>query len=302
MNKIKYGVAFVTGGASGIGQALCQEIVRRGGKVAVADIEQDKAESLAKELRAVGGEAIAVHCDVTSRESVEAAYSSTVQTFGKVNLVCANAGVIVPGPVAKTRESDMLWMYEVNVFGTLRTIQTFLPALDEAHGRGEFAHLLLTGSENSLGVPIVGPCSVYTSTKHALLGLADTLRRDLLASESGVGVTLVCPAVVNTQIWNATRNRPNSLGGPRQINSAASEMFSQSNTPESVAIIGLDGCDAAEFLVIPHPEVESFTRRRADDLNRAMDACLDRVSSLDHSDTAVTSARHGGVNQEVHPQ
>jgi NAD(P)-dependent dehydrogenase (short-subunit alcohol dehydrogenase family) len=276
MSNLNGVVALVTGAANGIGKALCVEIAKRGGKVVVADIERDNAERVAAELRAAGTDALAVLCDVTKAESIEAAKAEVVARFGKLNLLCNNAGVIVGGDLEKTREADMRWMYEVNVFGVIRCTQVFLPLLKEAAARGEFAHVLNTGSENSLGVPIAGPCSVYTSTKHAVLGVADTLRRDMRDANTGVGVTLVCPAVVNTELWNATRNRPAELGGAKQGNPASAELFRQANSPESVAIAGLDGCEANEFLVIPHPEVESFTRKRAHELLTAMDACKQR--------------------------
>lgn len=276
MSKLNGIVALVTGAANGIGKALCQEIARRGGKVVVADIELQNAECVAEELRTAGTEALAVFCDVTKRESIEAAKEAIVARFGGLNLLCSNAGVIVGGDIERTRETDMQWMYEVNVFGVVRCAQVFLPLLKEAAARGEFAHVLITGSENSLGVPIAGPCSVYTSTKHAVLGIADTLRRDLRDAATGVGVTLVCPAVVNTELWNATRNRPAELGGAKPGNPASAEFFRKANSPESVAVAGLDGSEADEFLVIPHPEVEPFTRRRAQELLSAMDACRQR--------------------------
>lgn len=283
MSKLKQCVAFVTGGASGIGKALCVEIARRGGKVVVADVDLANAEKVAAVLREAGSDAFAVRCDVTQRASIDAARDAATAQFGKINLLCNNAGVIASGALSKTREADMVWMYEVNVFGVIRCTQAFLPLLQEAAARGEFAHILNTGSENSLGVPIAGPCSVYTSTKHAVLGVADTLRRDMRDANTGVGVTLVCPALVNTEIWNATRNRPDELGGPKQANPAVAELFKDANSPESVALTALDGCEANEFLVIPHPEVESFTRTRAHELLTAMDACKQRSGSPDFS-------------------
>jgi NAD(P)-dependent dehydrogenase (short-subunit alcohol dehydrogenase family) len=182
--------------------------------------------------------------------------------------------VIVGGTLESTLENDLRWMYEVNVFGVVRCTQVFLPLLQEAAARGEYAHVLNTGSENSLGVPIVGPCSVYTSTKHAVLGVADTLRRDL--QDTGIGVTLVCPAVVNTELWNAARNRPDELGGAAAGSPKLEAFFRKSNAPAGVASVAIDGCEHNEFLVIVHPEVESFTRKRAQELLGAMDACLQR--------------------------
>lgn len=273
-SKLDKCVAVVTGAANGIGKALCDEIATRGGKVAVADIELEKAEAVAQALRDRGADAIALYCDVAHTESVTQALATVESHFGAVNLLCCNAGVIMPGAIDRTRENDMRWMYEVNVFGVVRCVQAFLPLLRAAEERGEFSQILITGSENSLGVPVVGPCSIYTSTKHAVLGLADTLRRDL--KDTAIGVTLVCPAVVNTEIWNAGRNRPEALGGPKQAPAAIGELFKDANTPESVAIVGLDGCEAGEFLVLPHPEVASFTRARASELLAALAACEQR--------------------------
>lgn len=275
MSKLNGSIAVVTGGASGIGRALCIEIARRGGKVVIADIELERAEQVAAELRNTGADAIAARCDVTDRASLEALRDVCIERYGRVNLLCNNAGVLIAGTVEGTREYNMRWLYEVNVFGVVHGLQVFLPQLHEAAGRGEFAHVLNTGSENSLGVPTAGPCSLYTSTKHALLGLSDTLRRDL--EGSGIGVTLVCPAIVDTDLWNATRNRPAVHGGSKQAPEAIAAVLRQGNTPESVALAALDGCEANEFLVLPHPEVASFTRRRAQELLDAVAGCERRA-------------------------
>lgn len=277
MSKLKNLVVVVTGAASGIGRSLCLEAARRGARVLVADIDGVRAGKVADEICAARGKAIAAACDVSQLDSVRALAEAAVKHFGGVNLLCNNAGVFVGGPVHATDPADVRWLFEVNVFGMHYGIQLFLPLLRQAIERGEFAHILNTGSENSLGIPPHGAFGVYNATKHAILALSDNARRDL--EKERIGVSVFCPAVVNTELWNSVSHRPDHLGGPLVVPAEqaarAKAFMASSNSPDSTARIALDGVEAGEFLIIPHPEVRTFTEDRI----RTIQAALDKADS-----------------------
>lgn len=275
MSKLKNQVVVVTGGASGIGRSLCLDASRRGARVLVADIDGVRAQAVADEIGATGGQAIAAACDVSLLDSVRALAETARKNFGGVNLLCNNAGVFQAGAVHATDPADVRWLFEVNVFGVHHGIHVFLTLLREAAQRGEFAHILNTGSENSLGIPPHGAFGVYNATKHAILALSDNARVDL--KKYGVGVSVFCPAAVNTELWNSLSHRPDRLGGPRVLPAEIAEkskaVLAHANSPDSTARVALDGVEAGDFLILPHPEVRTFTEDRI----RMVQAALDQV-------------------------
>lgn len=267
-------VVVVTGGGSGIGRSMCMEAARRGAKVLVADIVSERAIAVADEIEKVGGTAHGTSCDVSSLDSVNELAQTALSRFGAVNLVCSNAGVCVGGTSEATSPDDVRWMFGVNVFGIYHGIRVFSPLLREAAQRGEFAHLLNTGSENSLGIPTLGPVAIYNATKHAVLALSDTARIDLAGS--GVGVSILCPALVCTDLLDSHAYRPQQFGGPKQLAPEARErarrfMAKQGHDPDATAQIALDGVEAGRFLIVPHAEVRPFVETRMGMIAEALD-------------------------------
>ncbi len=268
-------VVVVTGGGSGIGRALCHLAARRGARVVVADLLPDRSHAVAAEITRWGGTALARVCDVGDLTSVQTLADDTIQHFGTVNLVCNNAGVCMGGSVEATRPDDARWMFEVNVFGVYNGIRVFAPLLRASAGRGEFAWLLNTGSENSLGIPPVGAVGLYNASKHAVLALSDNARLDLAGS--GVGVSLLCPALVRTDLLDCQAHRPDRLGGPQSLSDAARArvtalMDAKGHDADDTAAIALNGVEAGEFLIVPHAEVRPFVQARVDMVLAALDA------------------------------
>lgn len=265
------GVAVVTGGAAGIGRGLVHEAANRGCRVVVADIELDAAQAVADEVVASGQMAIAVRCDVTNGSSIDELVSSTFEAFGQVNLVCANAGVGAGGTIETTSADDARWIFEVNLIGAFETLRAFAPRLRDAAAAGQRAHILTTGSEHSLGVPPhVGPMSVYTTTKHALLGLTDSARRDL--APSGVRASILCPSYVGTEGWNARRNRPDRYGGPEQADPAFRErLASIGQRADDVARLAFDGMERGMFVIVTNEVSRTFAVDRCGEISRAFD-------------------------------
>ncbi len=196
-------VAVVTGAASGIGRALAQKFASQGMKVALADIEADALEVLRKALSAEGHEVIAVRTDVSQADSVAQLAESTLEAFGKVHVVCNNAGVLAAGKSWEAPLSDYEWVFGVNQWGVIHGVRTFVPILLE---QGEPAHVVNTAS--MAGVTNSPLAAAYYMSKHAVVALSETLYLELEMEEAPIGVSVLCPEIINTGIGRSERNRP----------------------------------------------------------------------------------------------
>lgn len=264
-------IAVVTGGGNGIGQALSARLTEQGAVVAVADIDSASA---ARVAASIGGSARSYGCDVTDVGQLSQLASDVERDLGPPQLVFINAGVMVGGSVTDTEAKDFQWMFDVNVTGAFNTIKAFAPGLVETAKAGETARFIFTGSENSIGVSQGGVSSIYTATKHALLGLADSLRRDL--KDSNVGVTIFCPGMVATQLWDARRQRHDRYGGstamPEDYGQRVTKIMSDHGLPADLtARLVLEGVQRGEFLVINDPRIRPIVEARAVELGAALD-------------------------------
>ena len=197
-------VAVVTGGASGVGSGLCRGFAAAGLAVVVADIDAAGAEGLAAELRDGGARALAVGVDVTEPESVEALARRTVDELGGVHIVCNNAGVIVGGPVQDATEEDWRWLLAVNLGGVINGCRAFVPHLRQ-HGPG--GHIVNTASVG--GFLATPGLAIYCTSKYAVIGFSEALRQE--RAPEGIGVSVLCPGNVRTNLLEADRNRPDAL-------------------------------------------------------------------------------------------
>lgn len=200
MKDVTGKMAFVTGGASGIGLGMARVFLRNGMKVVIADIRDDHLESAKRALDA-GTRAHFIRLDITDRDAVQAAADEAWRVFGKVHVLCNNAGVGSLGDIRKYTYSDWDWTLEVNLGGVVNGIQTFLPRL-LAHG--EEAHIVNTSSMGAL-LPMPGGAA-YIAAKAAVSGLTEALRADLAGTN--VGVTLLIPGPTRTNIHEVARLRP----------------------------------------------------------------------------------------------
>ncbi|MET7842574.1 SDR family NAD(P)-dependent oxidoreductase [Streptomyces sp. NPDC005356] len=199
-------VAVVTGAASGLGFGLVSSLVARGLSVVIADIDGDALVSAEKRLRAEGADVLAVRTDVTKSESVLELSAHTLDRFGRVDVVCLNAGVSLRGRAWELSVADWRWVYDVNVFGVVHGIQAFVPALLEA-GAG---HVLITASNSATTtLPSLAP---YVSSKHAVVAVAESLQHDLREVGSGVNVSVVLPGAIRSGMADAVRHRPADYG------------------------------------------------------------------------------------------
>lgn len=268
----------VTGAGSGIGRGLSLHAAGRGAAVAVVDMALDAATATADLIVAGGGKARAYHVDVTELEALQSIATKIEADFGRINMVFNNAGVFTAGRITRTKPQDFAWVFDVNVRGLYNAILAFMPALERAAAAGDLAHIVNTGSENSLAVPTLGPFTAYTATKHAVFGLTDGLRRDL--EGTGITVSLICPGVVQTGLWNAKRARQDRFGGAREAPPEMGDSMKEGRTIEATAETVFAGLDAGEFLIITDPRVRGFTQARLDVIARALDVADLRVTTL----------------------
>jgi NAD(P)-dependent dehydrogenase (short-subunit alcohol dehydrogenase family) len=230
--------AVVTGGGEGIGLALSQAFAQNGVNVAVVDIRTEAAEAAAAELRGFGVEAIAISCDVSDRESVEGMADRLVGEDVLPSILWINAGVGVGANMLEVNPRTIEWVYGVNVLGAIWTAQLVTPLLLKADGP---RHVGLTASVASI-MPVRGPFTVYSASKQATAAVGEALAAELVPQ--GVGVTILCPGLVNTGIWDAARARPERFGGARRLPESLGERWRQAQGPEVVVGPALDSIAA----------------------------------------------------------
>lgn len=209
-------VAVITGGASGIGFGVAQALAKRGAKVVLADIEAERALAAAEALRDQGLEATSCYLDVIDQASWDATADLAFGHWDQApRLLFNNAGVGGGTTVHETPERVWDWVFSVNIRGVYLGVKTFAPRMLES---GLPGRIINTASEHALGLPeskrggIVAP---YTAAKHAVMGYSLCMRRDFEGTNLSAGV--ICPGVVQSDIWNAFRNRHGAFGGPRSL-------------------------------------------------------------------------------------
>lgn len=204
--------AVVTGGASGIGLGIARTLAREGCNIALLDVDAAALERARVEIEALGVRAITHRVDVSDDAAMARAAAAVDAALGRLHVIVNNAGVdIGSAPVAAVAERDWDWLIGVNVYGVLHGIRHFLPRV-RCHGEG--GHIVITSS--AIGFFMVPGLALgpYAMTKYALVGLAEALEDDLAGTN--IGVTVLCPGAVDTNIPDAGRNRPERFGGAYQ--------------------------------------------------------------------------------------
>jgi len=257
MQDLEGKVAVVTGAASGIGRAMAGAFAAQGCRVVLADIEEAPLAEAARELEAAGAETLAVPTDVTKAEALIALADAAESRFGTSHILCNNAGVAPIARVLETTIEDWRWVFEVNLFGVVHGIQAFGPRL-VAQGEG---HIVNTASSGGLlSIPGFG---AYCATKHAVVGLSETLYQELVGT--GVGVSVLCPGLVATRIFESERNRPRD-GGPMDYGplgaGARKSLDETGQSADEVAAEVIRAIREDRMHVLPTPEIRPIVEER----------------------------------------
>ena len=270
--KITQGkTAFVTGGASGIGLGIARAFVDAGMNVVLADLRQDHIDE-AMAAFSTGGQSKHVHAirlDVTDRAAMAAAADETERVFGKVHVLVNNAGVGIQGPFKGITYADWDFGLAVNLGGVINGLQTFLPRL-RAHGQG--GHIVNTASLAAL-VPMPAQFVIYQAAKAAVVTLSEGIRSEL--AQENIGVTVLCPGPVRTNIHELTKNRPAQFGvgeAFRAVESAGGTQvaFPSMMEPAEVGALVLKAMRNDELYAITHGEWKPLAEARHAQLLAAM--------------------------------
>lgn len=268
MDQLEGKTAVITGGASGIGLELARQFGRRGMHLVIGDVEAPALEAATDELTAAGHDVLPFELDVRHHDQIQALESAAVERFGKVHLLCNNAGVGAGGPVADPANLEAWrWTIDINLWGVIYGCKTFLPGM-LAHG--EPCHIVNTASMAGLGsAPFMG---AYNISKYGVVALSETMAKEMQLAGTNVGVSVLCPAFVATGIATSDRNMPADVrdhlpppsGGPMQqaISDLVANGIDVSVVGDAVVNAVVDG----SFWILTHPETKPGVLERAEQI------------------------------------
>ncbi len=271
MKDFKDKVAVITGAASGIGYAIAEKAVSEGAKVVLADVEEQALVKAEAELKEQGGSVLSVLTDVSRPEDIEEVAKQTLDAFGAAHLLFNNAGVGAGMSVWRSTIADWQWVLNVNLWGVIYGIKTFVPIMNEQDTE---CHIVNTSSLAGLvSFPGLGP---YNITKFAVVTLSETLYHELALERSKIGVSVLCPGWVSTRIMESDRNRPSQLQNSpseerrsrEQVNRAAElrDMARNGTPPADIASAVFEAMREEKFYILPHPEANALIELRMDDI------------------------------------
>jgi NAD(P)-dependent dehydrogenase (short-subunit alcohol dehydrogenase family) len=259
----------VTGAASGIGLALAERFASEGMKVVMADIEAAPLAAVADGLRRRGAAVLATRVDVSSPDEVERLARETYEAFGAAHVLCNNAGVAVIGAVHEHTLADWQWVVNVNLWGVIHGVRAFLPRMLAG---GDEGHIVNTAS--MAGLTTAPFMSVYDVTKHGVVALSEAMYKEAQVTGSPIGVSVVCPGLIDTNIMRSSRNRPEALAeqgkaGPmaQAFGQNLSDRLAGGYPPSEVAEQVVEGIRVGRFYIVPAQlEVKGNISIRAQDL------------------------------------
>jgi NAD(P)-dependent dehydrogenase (short-subunit alcohol dehydrogenase family) len=253
MTKVVGRTAFITGGGSGVALGQAKVFAEAGCKVAIADIRQDHLDEAMAWFDGNGFEVMPVKLDITDRAAYAAAADAVEARLGPVELLFNTAGVSIFGPLEKATYEDWDWQLSVNINGVINGIQTFVPRMI---ARGNGGHIVNTASMSAF-VALKGT-GIYCTTKMAIRGLSESLALDL--ADHGIGVSMLCPGAVNTNIHESVLTRPEHLsntgyyGADPAMFAHLKRVIEVGMEPEMLARHVLEGVEKDQFYILPYPE------------------------------------------------
>jgi NAD(P)-dependent dehydrogenase (short-subunit alcohol dehydrogenase family) len=261
MDQLEGTVAVVTGAASGIGLATATRFAREGMRVVLADIECDPLDAAVSKLQGQGHEVVGVPTDVSQWDAIQHLADRALGAFGQVNVVHNNAGVVRAGRLGELSIADWEWVLGVDLWSVIYGVKTFLPLIREA-GEG---HIVNTASSSGLqSAPDIGP---YNVAKFGVVALSETLQLELIAEDSAIRASVLCPGAIATRITESERNRPDAgedTETNRRFHSFASKIVREGLSPESVAEQVVHAIRAQEFWILTHADWIDVLRKRVE--------------------------------------
>jgi NAD(P)-dependent dehydrogenase (short-subunit alcohol dehydrogenase family) len=258
MKNIKGKVAFITGGANGAGFGMAKVFLKNGMKVVIADIRQDSIDRAMTHFRE-NPDVHAVRLDVADREAFAQAADEAERVFGKVHILCNNAGINLFVPIEECTYNDWDWVMGVNFGGVVNGIQTFIPRI-RRHGEG--GHIVNTASMAAF-LPS-GLAGIYTAAKFAVRGLSESLRLSLYPYN--IGVSVFCPGLINSTIYESEKVRPHELASPestarnQKTMDVLPEIHKLGMAPEEAGEKVLAGIRRNDLYIFSHPEFKDELR------------------------------------------
>jgi NAD(P)-dependent dehydrogenase (short-subunit alcohol dehydrogenase family) len=262
MRDFKNKVAVVTGGASGIGRAIAERAAAEGMRVVLADIEAGALKETASSM--TGATVLPYKVDVSSAEAVEAMAEAVYKEFGAVHLLFNNAGVAPDGKFVWAQSLETWkWVIDVNLYGVIHGLRSFVPRMLAG---GEEGHVVNTASVAGLySGPMISP---YFATKHAVVGLSESLFQELAMVKARVGASVLCPAFVKTKIAESGRNRPGAsqaaAAPANEFEAMVRGLVENGVPPESIADKVFEAIVAEQFWILTHPEMDASIRQRVE--------------------------------------
>ncbi len=261
-------VAFITGGASGMGLGMARAFATEGMKLMLADVNEARLAEVEQEFRDKGVDVATIVCDVTKLEQVNAAADATIERFGKVHVLCNNAGINVGGTYEELSQQDWDWVIAVNQLGVQYGISAFLPKI-KAHGEG--GHIVTTSS--MAGMVNAGPgWAPYNASKFAVVIMNEVLYSEL--KETNIGVSVLCPGAVATNIIEAADSRPSDFGSSGDkpvIAGDVAELLEHGLDPDVVGKLVLEGIQEEQFYLFTDPRMFKAVERRFERIQRGFD-------------------------------
>jgi NAD(P)-dependent dehydrogenase (short-subunit alcohol dehydrogenase family) len=262
--------AVITGGANGIGFATAKEFARRGARVMLGDIDQAALDDAVAALRADGVDAHGVVCDVRKLDAVSNLADEAFRVFGDVHVVFNNAGIAYAGPIVETSHDDWRFVIDVDLWGPIHGVEAFLPHLI---AQGGDSHIVFTSSFAGL-IPNVG-LGPYCVAKYGVVALAETLAREV--RPNGIGVSVLCPMIVETNLLANTERVRSSDYGPAHSEAETVQQLASDPTDDSVlnvedvARLTADAILANLLYVLPHRAARDSIKRRFERIDRTFD-------------------------------
>ena len=266
MDTVQNKVAVVTGAASGIGLGITRALVGAGAHVAMLDVEEDALAKAHAEFDTANVDVRRYRCDVSDLTEVEQVAGRVRDDFGGVHIVCNNAGVGAGGPIIETTEQDWQWVLGVNLYGVVNGMRTYVPIIKETIRESGDGHIVNTASVMGLWTNPGG--SVYGASKYAVVAISETTRGELAPFD--IGVSALCPYIVDTHILQSGRNRPAKYGTPRGRGGPDAErrgrevaaLFSRGISIDGIGEMVLNGIRRNKAYIFTHASSRERIRER----------------------------------------